>query len=313
MTADDPKYYSIVRELAAGRDWEIIEPVKKGWSKDKKFRVKEKSGRYLQLRLSDISEHDVKKTEYERISMLFGMDLVVPQPVEFGICKDSSHVYMLITWIAGRDAETTLPEMDDAGQYKFGLKAGEALRKIHSVKGPETQGSWRVYFSEKIERIIHNYRNCGIRIENDENIIAFLRSSLGSLEGREITLQHGDYHAGNFIITDDGRLGIIDFNRSSYGDPWEEYDRYIFTWRVSIPFAIGQLHGYFDHEVPDDFFRLMSLYNAKNIIASIPWAVPFGERDVEVMRKYAGMVNECYDGFSSYVPNWYVDIADYEE
>lgn len=66
-------------------------------------------------------------------------------------------------------------------------------------------------------------------------------------------------------------------------EPWEEYDRYIFTWRVSIPFAIGYIHGYFDNNVPDEFFRLMSLYNAANIIASIPWAIPFGEVDINNM------------------------------
>jgi aminoglycoside phosphotransferase (APT) family kinase protein len=82
-------------------------------------------------------------------------------------------------------------------------------------------------------------------------------------------------------------------------------DRFVFTWRTSIPFAVGQIDGYFNRDVPENFFELMSLYNATNMLASIPWAIPFGDAEVRAMLKNCDLVFDCYDGFKSLVPNWY--------
>ena len=69
--------------------------------------------------------------------------------------------------------------------------------------------------------------------------------------------------------------------------------------------VIGQIHGYFDNDVPDLFFRLMALYIATNTISSIPWAIPFGDAEVEYMRSNAAAIFQFYDGFQTYVPSWY--------
>ena len=100
-------------------------------------------------------------------------------------------------------------------------------------------------------------------------------------------------------------IGVIDFNRCSYGDPWEEYDRFVFTWRRSAAFASGQIHGYFPDQVPDGFFPLLALYNAVQMVASIPWAIPFGDEQVRVMLDNAAAVFESYSGFTMTIPEWY--------
>lgn len=108
------------------------------------------------------------------------------------------------------------------------------------------------------------------------------------------------------IITPEKELGIIDFNRMDYGDPWEEFNRITFCVGTSPIFASGYINGYFDNIVPDLFFRLMALYIASNQLASIPSAIPFGEEDVEGMLRQAQNVLEWYDDFKTYIPNWYV-------
>lgn len=302
---------SVVTEIAQTKNWGTVEPVNKGWSKDRKYYVKDKSGQSFQLRISCISEYDNKLAEFERINTLSKLNFNMSMPVEFGKCNDGKNVYMILTWIDGQDARTLLSTLSETDQYKYGFQAGDILKKVHSVKGNDKTVSWAIHYTRKIEKLTERYKNCPIKIKDERKVLEFIKTNAYYLEGREITLQHGDYHVGNFIITDDGSLGIIDFNRSSYGDPWEEYDRYIFTWSVSIPFAIGQIHGYFDNKVPDQFFRLMSLYNATNIIASIPWAIPFGADDVETMIKNGLCIYECYNAFDLYIPNWYSDKVNY--
>ena len=132
------------------------------------------------------------------------------------------------------------------------------------------------------------------------------------LKDREVCFQHGDFHLGNMVIDKDNNLGIIDFNRCSFGDPWEEYDRYTFTWDNSIDFANGQIHGYFNNNVPDEFFRLICLYNARNSLASIPWALKFGEAELRVALKNIEKNYKVYNGYKDYIPAWYKEPHSYK-
>jgi serine/threonine-protein kinase len=57
------------------------------------------------------------------------------------------------------------------------------------------------------------------------------------------------------IVSPEGELRIIDFNRSDDGDPWEEFNRIVWSAAVCPHFATGQIHGYFDGNPPDEFFN----------------------------------------------------------
>ena len=109
----------------------------------------------------------------------------------------------------------------------------------------------------------------------------------------------------NLIISQNNEIGIVDFNRMDFGDPWEEFNRCVFSLRVSIPFTLGQIHGYFNNEVPDLFFRLMAIYMATNTISSIPWAIPFGDEQVDFFLSLAEDTLKYYNDFKTFIPLWY--------
>ena len=44
--------------ITSSADWESTEPVSKGWSSDRKYRIRTRSGQELLLRLSDASQYD---------------------------------------------------------------------------------------------------------------------------------------------------------------------------------------------------------------------------------------------------------------
>lgn len=50
----------------------------------------------------------------------------------------------------------------------------------------------------------------------------------------------------------------------------------------------------------------MALYIATNQLSSIPWAIPFGEEEVNTMLKQAENTMKWYDNFKTYMPNWYI-------
>ncbi len=297
--------YKKFNDIPLHSNWIKVEPLLKGWSEDEKYYIEDRNGDRFLLRLSDISLYDKKKIEFEKVKLLTKFNINIPTPVDMGICNDGNMVYILFTWLDGIDARDNLTYFDKAKQYKLGVQAGKILKKIHSIKPNYDLPPWEIRFKVAIDRVIDAYKNCGYKIENEGKILNFIRENEKYLVNRPMVFQHGDYHLGNMIITPDNNLGIIDFNRSGYGDPWKEFDRYVFTWGVSTEFANGQLHGYFNNKVPDEFFRLMALYSARNIIASIPWSLSFGEEELKTALDNIKKVNESYNGFSAYIPNWY--------
>lgn len=296
---------NLIKDIKGFEEWEVIQPIHKGWSEDLKFFIENKKGEKFLLRLSKIDYFEKKKLEYENLFLVAELGVNMSKPVSFGICSGGSMVYELLTWLEGKEAIDVLPSLSKEEQYNYGLKAGKILKKMHKLKPQTKKEAWESRYKRKIDIVIKAYKQSGKTIENDEVIIDYIRENESYLKDRPITFQHGDFHLGNMLITPDGDLGIIDFNRSSYGDPWEEYDRFIFTWKHSIEFALGQIHGYFDSNVPDDFFKLMSLYNARNLIASVPWSITFGNQELEETFENIRLVYEAYDGFKRYIPNWY--------
>lgn len=297
--------YSLINDIPMHTNWSKVEPLYKGWSDDKKFYIEDNTGQKLLLRVSDYSKYEVKRLENEYMNKASSLGITMSKPLDFGVCSNGKSVYLLLTWVEGEDAETALPRISEREQYNLGLKAGQILQKIHTIPAAGNQEGWADRYKRKIEQKIRAYRDCSVKLDNDAEFIRFLEKNISCLNYRPQVYQHGDFHIGNLIVTKDNDIGVIDFNRSDFGDPWEEFNRCVFSCKVSVPFVLGQIHGYFDQRVPDKFFRLMALYIITNIISSIPWAIPFGEEDVKYMINNANEVYSYFNGLKTYVPIWY--------
>lgn len=292
-----------MKDIPQFKTFAKVEPVEKGWSQDKKYYVETINGKRLLLRISDLESFESKRAEFDVMLKIAQLGIPMSMPLDFGKCCDQ--VYTLLTWVDGDDAEIVLPSLTPERQYELGLEAGRYLRRIHTIPAPADLPSWEERFNRKIDRNINNYKNCDLRFKHDDKVIQYLQDNRHLLVGREQALNHGDYHVGNMVLSPDGNLGIIDFNRWDYGDPWDEFNRIVFSANVSKDFAAGTIDGYFDKDVPDLFFRLMALYIASNTLSSLPWAIPFGKKEVEVMLRNINETLDYYQGFDVYVPTWY--------
>lgn len=297
--------YDELNDIKEYSTWHIIKKIHKGWSQDNKYYIKNNIGQEFLLRVSDISNIEDKKKEYENLGEISKTNINMSRPISFGSCANSTLIYLLLTWVDGNDAEIVLPTLSIREQYELGMESGAILKSIHAIPAPKDQQRWGDRFNYKIDRNIRNYKNCGIVIPHVDKIIKYINENRYLLEDREQTIQHGDYHVGNLIITENNKIGVIDFNRYDFGDPWEEFNRIVFSLSVSIPFSVGQINGYFTNNVPDKFFKLMALYIASNSLSSLPWAIPFGQAEVETMLRNTNKMFEYYDYFNTYKPSWY--------
>ena len=278
-------------------------PIDKGWSGDQKYCVTTADGTKYLLRISPMEKQERRKREFEKMCEAASLDIPMAQPVEFGICGEG--VYTLESFIEGVDAEEYIPGLPDSQQYAYGLDAGRILAKLHTLPAPGDAPDWEKRFNAKIDRKITMYENCELKYENGQPFLTYLAENRHLLASRPQTYQHGDYHIGNMMVDGSGTLTIIDFDRDDFGDPWEEFNRIVWCAQAAPAFASGMVDGYFDGNVPMDFWKLLALYISSNALGSLPWAIPFGEGEIQVMRRQAEQVLQWYEDMKIVVPQWY--------
>lgn len=281
------------------------EPINKGWSGDKKYCLTNENGEKFLLRISLLDEYDKKRLEFNVMEKVFTLGGPMCRPIKFGACTEG--VYSLQSWIDGEDAEKVIPALPDERQYKYGLKAGQILKKIHSIPTPKGQEEWESRFNRKMDRYIRRYNESTVKYPNGdgEALMAYISANRHLLSNRPQCFQHGDYHTGNMMIDGGGQLTIIDFNRADFGDPWEEFNRIVWCAQLSPAFASGMVDGYFNGTVPMEFWRLLALYIASNTLGSIVWAIPFGQEEIDVMLRQEAEIMAWYDHMRDPVPTWY--------
>ncbi|GHV07971.1 aminoglycoside phosphotransferase [Clostridia bacterium] len=283
-----------------------IEPINKGWSNDKKYLPTAADGGRFLLRVADISEYDHKKAEFENMKHVAALDIPMQQPVEMGVCNNGQSVYLLLTWIDGGDLEEALPLLQETEQYVLGLQAGQILKKMHSLSVTAPSDDWLNGYGTKIDRYIQNYQGCGHTFDGDALLIDYLQQNRHLMSNRPMCLTHDDYHPGNMILSADKKLSLIDFQRLRMVEPYHAFSGLCFPAKYSPHFATGQIHGYFDGEPPEDFWRLLALYMAAIAVNALPWSVPYGQSEIDFAYKQIADIMAWYDKFNRIVPSWYL-------
>lgn len=282
-----------------------IKPITKGMSSDKKYFIETVDRKQFLLRVADISEHDRKKAEYEIMQKVASLNIPMSQPVDFGVCNGGKNVYTLLTWIDGKELESTLPALSEAEQYFLGIKSGEILYKIHKVTAPQDAEDWSVRYFKVIDERLNAFRAEGVPFDGDAYILDFLEANRHLLKGRPQCRHHGDYHEGNMILSAGNTLSIIDWHTvdfENHGDPWIELARY----SGSPSFTNGQINGYFENKPPKDFWVLFAYYLAAGAITSIVWAKYFAPERLNSILQLNRDVLLWFDNMQNPVPSWYL-------
>lgn len=293
-------------EIKNHQHWRIVKKINKGWSDDTKYYIETSDHKKLLLRLSDRDHYELKKKEFEMMRKFSGLGFKMPEPISFGVCNRDQNIYILLSWIEGEDLEFALPKLKKDVQYVLGREAGCILKRIHSLQVPDEQIPTQTKIQKK-KKQLQKYLESDVRMPGDEAVIKFINDNLDMIWSKPPAYLHGDFHPGNLILTPNGEIGVIDFNRWEIGDPYEEfYKLESFGTEVSIPFCQGQIDAYFgDHEPPEDFWKILAVYVAHASLYSIKWAERFGQKDIDNMIDICKKSWAHYDNFKNCIPGWY--------
>lgn len=286
----------------------FVEPLTKGWSKDKKYILFSQDKKYL-LRLSNISLYNKKKEQFELLKKIEKLDINCSRPVEFGKL-DEENIYMILTYLEGESCEDVLPRLTNEEAYKLGIEAGQVLQKLHNIPVDTSNMSWKEKYKEKIPRKIKALKECKYKLPLEDFLIDYFISKSYLMEDRPLKFSHGDFHAGNMIVHK-GKIGIIDFDKNTISDPYDELKP--FCWNVfkSEYFETGLINGYFNNKIPEDFFKILKYYSVESLISQLPWSVQFGEEDIKTAYKVYDAMLEWWGNFNLDVPTWYKGIINF--
>ena len=279
------------------------EPIPRGWSADRKYKALTADGTAYFLRISPMDRYENRRLQFSHMEQVRDLGIRVCAPVEFGACAEGC--YQLFGWVEGRDAEEVLPSLTGGQRYALGLQAGRMLKTIHSLPLPFEAEPWSVRYGRKLDTKLAAYEASPLKYEKGDLYLDLLRRERHLVEDRPLVWHHGDFHCGNLMLDDDLHLWVIDFDREDIGDPWYEFNRIIWDVRVGAEYARGMVDGYFDGSVPEEFWRLLRLYQSQNMLSSLPWAMDFGDEEIRIATENAERVLDWYDDLRETIPNWY--------
>lgn len=282
------------------------EQLTKGFSKDEKYIVESNSGKKYILRVSDISLIDKRKNQFEILKQLNDKNIYCSKPIEFGILNDNN-CYTLLSWLDGIDARTAVKDLSDEDVYLLGVEAGKILKEIHNLEIDEPSISWWDKYLSKMERKIKALLESSMQIPLQEQLIKYYRDNVYLMKNRPMCFCHGDYHLGNMIVCN-GKIGIIDFDKCGIADPYDEFKPFCWNTMESEYFETGLIDGYFDYNIPDDFFKILKYYTVESMISHLPWAVNYGKEEVVIMQKINELQMKWWDNFNLDIPTWYKKI-----
>lgn len=278
------------------------ELISKGYSEEVKYKVIADKKYFLK-----ISPQSFTKKKGLELKYITSLEKEVKFPKLIEVRYESDSIHSLYEWIVGVDFRDYVTRLTDKELYQYGIQAGEFLKMIHSTSIEEYSVNWEEYYVQKSMKKIDSFRKANINFPEIETYIDYIQTHQYLLHDRPISLCHGDYHVGNMMIElETKKLVIIDFGSLEIGDPIEEFNRMIWNAQLSEEFATGFVNGYFEGEkIPDIFWKLMAYYMACDVVGSIPWAINFGDNQLEIMLKRAKLVLDWFDDFKRVIPKFY--------
>ena len=277
-------------------------PICKGMSPSDKYYVETNNDRCFFVRIVDNTQSERFENEFKILQNAAQEGVSMPHPVEMG--KFDCGRYMIIDWVDGETLYDALPSMTRDKQHKLGIKAGEIMRKIHSIPMINNSNEWAMCPYFKMKTNIAKYPEYAANFTDVENrLIDYIELNKELLQSYPFVLLHGDYSPMNMML-ESGELKIIDFNSFGFGVPWIDMGKIISKAMGNEYFYLGLIHSYFDGEPSQDSWKLIAFYAALHRIDTFFNSAIYERSSIHIVsnNEFSGW----FDDMKNFVPSWYL-------
>ncbi|PEB13664.1 aminoglycoside phosphotransferase family protein [Bacillus thuringiensis] len=288
------------------KDAANIEEISKGFSPDKKYVITNANNEKYLFRTGDIKEYERKKIEFQILNEMVKRNVQAQRPIEIGILEEEGVCYSIFSYLEGEDAKRLLSTYSPKEQCDIGIEAGKDLVKMHTLEAPKNILPWYERAMKKHRKYLEAYKTCGIKIENDDKIIKFIDENEMYVKDRPNRFQHDDFHLENIIVRDGKYVGVVDFNGYDWGDPLHDFVKIaLFARDISIPYSIGQIEGYFNERIPEEFWKLYAVYVGMTVFSSVVWTLRAAPHMLDDTLERLHIVLEDHKNFELSKPIWF--------
>ncbi|MCM3358008.1 aminoglycoside phosphotransferase family protein [Psychrobacillus sp. MER TA 171] len=154
---------ALIKQIPLISNYKEVMEIKKGFSIDEKYVIHMHDGnKKLLLRIFNLEELELRKTEYSIMERMQDYHVTCSQPISIG--EVANRGYMITSYIEGKDAEDEISKYSDQEQYNIGIDAGKELRKMHQLSAPDHISSWYSRKVEKHKKYIDAYLACEVKV-----------------------------------------------------------------------------------------------------------------------------------------------------
>ncbi|EAO54376.1 Aminoglycoside phosphotransferase [Bacillus thuringiensis serovar israelensis ATCC 35646] len=283
-----------------------IKEICKGFSPDKKYIIMSANNEKYLFRTGDIKEYERKKIEFQILNEMVKCNVQAQRPIEIGILEEEGVCYSIFSYLEGEDAKRLLSTYSPKEQYDIGIEAGKDLAKMHTLEAPKNILPWYERAMKKHRKYLEAYKTCELKLKNDDKIIKFIDENEMYVKDRPNRFQHDDFHLENIIVRDGRYVGVVDFNGYDWGDPLHDFVKIaLFARDISIPYSIGQIEGYFNERIPEEFWKLYAVYVGMTVFSSVVWTLRAAPHMLEDTLERLHIVLEDHKNFELLKPIWF--------
>lgn len=296
-----------ISKIKGSENWILSEEVQGGWSGDKKYHILDNKDNQFLLRVSVTSRIKQRKKQWKLMCKATALNENISKVIDFGKI-DKENIYLLTTWIKGESAKENIAKYSKEEQYDMGFSAGEIVSKLHSIPyRAKTGESWNKMHYDTISNDIEFIRSSKITDDRFARVIDHVEQYKHLLINRPLVIGHGDCHLGNMVI-DNGIIGIVDLDSCRAIDPYYEFFSWWFGVIDSEHFQTGLVNGYFNNNIPDDYFKILSVYSSLRLTEYVLRLDEYGVEDLSYEWNCFSMMMDAWEDFSIDVPKWYKGI-----
>lgn len=221
----------------------------------KKYRININNSDYIYMKMTKQIYDNCIKPCYIVSKMNLSNNIL------FDVKLSTQEYCAFFEWIDGVSLDNVISN-SCIDNYEYGIMSGELLKKIHSIPIEYDYVLWRSRIKERFLLYYDSFIKLNLKFANDDIAKHLIISCINLLDKRYPSLQHGDFTPQNIIyLKENSTVKAIDFQRCGMGDPYKDfYKTLIFV--DSYEYFEGMVHGYFNKQVPDDFFPLLSTFAA---------------------------------------------------